>query len=217
MTRQKKFEEGDLVVLKHDVSFYDYPDVWTFRNRKAGLNFPTDGRQLIANAVKARETVRFVVWRPVAKVGNNILKAGTICVVKSYSNVFMLDCELISKEEMKKLPKDKDKDIVKFADCAMLNNSNRHHLQVIAGDKLIAFLPGAKLFESAADALSRYPKVNVKFEGSFKLENVLPDKMLDSIADKLKSLTNIVDVDNVIRLDITHSDGTIETRQPKRE
>lgn len=205
MTRRKKFNVGDLVVLKKGVKVEPYPSLEIFYYRQ-------DIKQKALDEIALHSNVKHVVRR--VKSYNPNIQPGTVGLIQGYSNVFMLEYDRISNEIYEKLSYAKKQQVLRAGSDIYLNRSGRQHMHVLIDERLIAFKPGAKLFEPASDALLRYENVDVRVESSIRLHRANDTDVKNQLSSRLRQLRAIFDDSRVVQIECIHRDGTVEKKDP---
>jgi len=207
MTRRRKFEVGDLVVLKKSVKVEPFPSLGSYYYSGTSAE-----RAQAASSIALRTDIKNVVRR--VQSYNPSIRAGAIGLVRSFGNVFMLEFDKITRDQYKALPfARKDKDALAVGSDILLNRSNRKHMHVLIDEMLVAFAPGAKLFEKGEEALARYESVVVKFEGSIVFDRVNEIELKDRLNGKQRQLKAMFDTNRIISVECLHRDGTVETKE----
>lgn len=197
MTRRRKFEVGDLIVLKKDALVESHP---------------ANPQDALGKEVLRRTHIRNVV-RNLGSFGRrrrnaDVLAAGTVGVVKGFENVYMLEYKMRSAANLPVMS-----DYFISNNYAIVNMKMRKHLHVLINGRLIAFAPGGKLFEKADVELSKYKNVFVKFEGVIELENIANTDLKLKVQHALSRLSTLSKSVKVTSLECVHRDGTLETKE----
>lgn len=210
MTRQKKFKVGDLVVLKKDASVFSYPAVpWSglYSSNTSDINH---AKSLISE----RTNIKYAVdVRYRGRSGIPELKAGAVGIIKGFSNVFMLEHDLITEKTFGTLVSAKKQQTLTIGSNIYLNKFNRKHMQVLIDERLIAFAPGAKLFEKCEDTLARYDSVTVKFEGTLTMNNVNELELRTLLAGRRRQFATAFSSNRIVSVECVRRDGTIEKKE----
>lgn len=211
MTRKRKFQVGDLVVLKQGIVVGEHPKRLSYNRhffaKESGL-LKKHVEKSIPSSIKVHARVSSV---------NPDIPAGTVGLVKEFSNVYMLEHEVLTNREFQELEKRRQRprksDIVKIGEHFVINLSKRLHMHVIINDSVIVFPSGAgKLFESGDDTISRFDEATIRFECTMKSSGLNEFELKKVIQKKLMSLRTFMDSVRVIDVETRDRDGNITRR-----
>jgi hypothetical protein len=184
-----KFPVGSFVVLNTNVELMDYP------NRDLLKNLTEENWWVISSDIRTKTPVCFVGFKvPSSYPGRHIVPMGSVGIVQRYENVHMLGAKISNKTDPE-FP----------ASYRIILNRKPHyfvveklenHMQVLFGDKLVAFENGPILFETLSSALSKFVDRGIKlvYETTEMHLGVSPNELSDYITTLQNSDRRIIQV-----------------------